>query len=175
MHDAEHVYRSRWFEDIPVGEFHVFGNHTFGEKEIIDFGLAYDPQPMHTDIDAARTDLHFGLVASGWHICAIWMRLMVTYMERYATGVRDGRRNGAGIGFQNMRWLKPVRPGHNLTYTYEIIEKPDKVIKEKWGIIRSRNEAYNQYGELVFSFEIDILAERRPATEVAKFQTNDSQ
>ena len=162
MTDSQMIYRTRWFEDIPVGEFHVFGNHTFGEKEIIDFGQAYAPQPMHTDPVKARDSLQGGLVASEWHVCAIWMRLMVTYMERYATGVRDGRRNGAGIGFQNMRWLKPVRPGHNLTYTYEIIEKPEKVLRNKWGIIRSRNEAFNQYGELAFSFEIDILAERNP-------------
>ena len=27
--------RSRWFEDIPVGEFHVFGSHTFSEMEIV--------------------------------------------------------------------------------------------------------------------------------------------
>ncbi len=165
MSQPQQFFRSRWFEDIPVGEFHVFGNHTFGEKEIIEFGKTYAPYPMHTDIEAARDSLHQGLVASGWHICAIWMKLMVTYMERYATGVRDGRRNGAGIGFRHMKWMLPVRPGHNLTYTYEIIEKPEKVIRNKWGIIRSRNEAYNQYGELVFSFEIDILAERKPATE----------
>lgn len=163
MTQPEQFFRTRWFEDIPVGEFHVFGNHTFGEKEIIDFGNAYAPYPVHTDMDAARDSLHQGLVASGWHVCAVWMKLMVTYMERYATGVRDGRRNGAGIGFRQMKWLLPVRPGHNLTYTYEIIEKPGKVIKGKWGIIRSRNEAYNQYGELAFTFEIDILAERNPA------------
>ena len=167
MPEQQQFFRSRWFEDIPVGEFHVFGNHTFGEKEIIEFGKKYAPQVMHTDPDAARDDLYKGLVASGWHICAIWMNLMVSYMERYATAVYDGRRNGAGIGFRKMKWIKPVRPGHNLTYTYEIIEKPEKVIRNKWGIIRSRNEAYNQYGELVFSFEIDILAERRPRTDSA--------
>jgi acyl dehydratase len=158
----EYIIRSRWFEDIPVGEFHVFGNHTFGEKEIIDFGKKYSPESYHIDPEAARDSIYKGLVASGWHVCAVWMKLMVRYMERYAMGVRDGRRNGAGIGFENMRWIKPVRPGHTLTYTYEIINKPDKVLKNKWGIIRSRNEAFNQYGELVLSFEIDILAERKP-------------
>ncbi|MBB6521435.1 MaoC/PaaZ C-terminal domain-containing protein [Pseudoteredinibacter isoporae] len=156
------VFRSRWFEDIPVGEFHVFGSHTFGEKEIIDFGKRYAPQPYHTDPEAALGTRYRGLVASGWHISAIWMKLMVTYMERYATGVRDGRRNGAGVGFQNMKWLKPVRPGHTLTYTYEITDKLEKIVRGQWGIIRSRNEAYNQYGELVFTFEIDILAELNP-------------
>jgi len=61
---------------------------------------------------------------------------------------------------QNLEWLEPVRPGHTITYTYEIIEKSDKVVRGKWGIIRSRNEAFNQYGNKVMSFEIDILAER---------------
>ncbi len=154
--------RSRWFEDIPVGEFHVFGTHTFGEKEIIDFGLKYDPRPMHVDPEAARDGYYRGLVASGWHLCAVWMRMMVVYMERYALGVRDGRRNGAGVGFHDMKWLEPVRPGHTLTFTYEIVDKLDAVVRNRWGVIRSRNEAINQYHELVFSFEIDILAELRP-------------
>tara|TARA_B100000674_G_C37080540_1_gene575708 strand:- start:219 stop:497 length:279 start_codon:yes stop_codon:yes gene_type:complete len=91
------------------------------------------------------------------------MRKMVDYMEAYAHGVHDGRRNGAGIGIRDLRWLHPVRPGHKLTYTYEIIEKPDKVLRNKWGIIRSRNEAVNQDGQVVMTFVIDILAERRPA------------
>jgi acyl dehydratase len=85
---------------------------------------------------------------------------MVDYMEVYAQGVNDGRRNGAGIAIQNLDWLEPVRPGHTLTYTYEIISKSDKIVRDRWGIIRSRNEAFNQYGNKVMSFEIDILAER---------------
>ena len=60
-----------------------------------------------------------------------------------------------------------ARPGHTLTYTYEIIEKPDRVIRDRWGIIRSRNEAFNQYNELVMSFTIDILAERNPDAQAA--------
>jgi len=163
--DKPHYIRSRWFEDLPVGEFHVFGSYTFSEKEIVEFGRKYAPQVYHTDPEGARETIYLGLIASGWHICAIWMRMMVDYMERFATGVQDGRRNGAGVGFQDLKWLKPVRPGHTLTFTYEIIEKDERVIRDRWGIIRSRNEAFNQYGELVFSFEIDILAERRPAQD----------
>ena len=53
-------------------------------------------------------------------------------------------------------------PGHTLTYTYEIIEKSEKVVRDRWGIIKSRNEAFNQYNEPVMSFTIDILAERNP-------------
>jgi len=165
MREVKTVQQRNFWEDLEVGKTLKTGAIGIDAADIIEFANAYAPHGMHTDAEFARNSLHKGLVASGWHICAVWMRLMVTYMERYATGVKDGRRNGAGIRFRNMKWIKPVRPGHNLTYTYEIIEKPDKVIRNKWDIIRSRNEAYNQYGELVFAFEIDILAERRPTTE----------
>lgn len=159
---AKPYIRSRWFEDIPVGEFHVFGSHTFSELEIIEFGEKYAPEIYHTDPVGALDTPHRGLIASGWHINAIWMRLMVEYMERFASGVQDGRRNGAGMGLQDLQWHRPVRPGHTLTFTYEIIEKPARIVRNKWGIIRSRNEAFNQYNELVMSFVIDILAELNP-------------
>lgn len=154
--------RSRWFEDIPVGEFHVFGSYTLSEQEMVDFGTAYAPQIYHTDPDAAMNTRYKGLIASNWHLCSIWMRLMVDYMEGYALGVEDGRRNGAGLGFQNLKVLKPVRPGHTLTFSHEIIEKSEKIVKNKWGIIKSRNEAFNHKGELAMSFIVDILAERNP-------------
>ena len=103
-----------------------------------------------------------GLIAAPWHVVTTWMRKMVDYMEVYAQGVNDGRRNGAGVAVSQLKWFEPVRPGHSITYTYEIIDKPERVIRGKWGIIRSRNEAFNQYGNKVVSFEIDILAERNP-------------
>ena len=154
--------RSRWFEDIPVGEFHVFGSYTFSEQEMIEYGELYAPQVYHTDPEAALDTRYRGLTASKWHVCAIWMRLMVDYMENYARGVEDGRRNGAGVRVENLELLVPVKAGHTLTFSHEIVEKPEKVIRDKWGIIRSRNEAFNHRGELALSFIIDILAERAP-------------
>lgn len=154
--------RSRWFEDIPVGEFHVFGSYTFSEQEMIEYGELYAPQVYHTDPEAALDTRYRGLTASKWHVCAIWMRLMVEYMENYARGVEDGRRNGAGVRVENLELRVPVKAGHTLTFSHEIIEKPDKVIRDKWGIIRSRNEAFNHRSDLVMSFVIDILAERAP-------------
>ena len=88
--------RDRWFEDLPVGEFHVFGSHTFSELEIVEFAEAFDPRPQSTDPVLARCNHRQGLVASPWLITAMWMRKMVDYMEVYAHGVNDGRRNGAG-------------------------------------------------------------------------------
>jgi acyl dehydratase len=159
---TDNFIRTRWFEDIPIGEFHVFGSHTFSEQEMIEFGTLYAPQIYHTDPEQALETRYRGLIASDWHICATWMRLMVNYMEKYALGVEDGRRNGAGLGFIGLKLLQPVRPGHTLTFSHEIIAKPDKIIREKWGIIRSRNEAINHRGEVVFRVLIDILAQRDP-------------
>ena len=146
------VLRSRWFEDIPIGEFHVFGSHTFSEQEIIDFGTLYAPQVHHIDPEAALDTRYRGIIASNWHLCAIWMRLLVNYMENYALGVEDGRRNGAGVGIKNFEVFIPVKSGHTLTFSHEIVEKPDKVVRKKWGIIRSRNEAINHRNELVMRF-----------------------
>lgn len=159
---ARPFIRSRWWEDIPVGEFHVLGSHTFSELEIVEFGRRYAPEIYHVDPVGARSTIHQGLVASGWQLTAVWMRLMVEYMERFASGVRDGRRNGAGMGLQDLEWFLPVRPGHTITFTYEITDKPAHVVRDRWGIIRSRNEAFNQYNERVMGFSIDILAERNP-------------
>lgn len=156
------VLRSRWWEDIPLGEFHVFGSYTFSEQEIIDFGVSYAPQIYHVDPEGALDTRYRGLIASNWHICSIWMRLMVDYMENYALGVEDGRRNGAGIALENLEIFVPVKSGHTLTFAHEIIAKPKKIIQKKWGIIRSRNEAFNHRNELVMRFFIDILAERQP-------------
>jgi len=156
------VLRSRWWEDIPVGEFHVFGSYTFSEQEIIDFGISYAPQVFHIDPEAALDTRYRGLIASNWHICSIWMRLMVDYMENYALGVEDGRRNGAGIGLEDLEIFIPVKSGHTLTFSHEIVAKPSKIIRKKWGIIRSRNEAFNHRNELVMRFFIDILAECQP-------------
>ena len=142
--------RSRWFEDIPLGEFHVFGSHTFSELEIIEFGRKYSPETYHTDPVAALDTPWRGLVAPGWQLTAMWMKMMVGYMESFARGVQD------------VEWFLPVRPGHTITYTYEVIDKPDRVIRDRWGIIKSRNEAFNQYNERVMRFTIDILAERNP-------------
>ncbi len=160
---AQNYIRNRWYEDIPLGEFHVFGSHTFSEKECIDFAQKYAPEYFHTSPEMAFDSPYRGLVVSEWHLVSIWMKLMVSYMERFSTGVRDGRRNGAGVKVMNMVWHYPVRPGHTLTYTYEIVEKIDSRVRDKWSILRSRNEAFNQNNELVFSFEVDILAERKPS------------
>ena len=65
---TDNFIRTRWFEDIPIGEFHVFGSHTFSEQEMIEFGTLYAPQIYHTDPEQALETRYRGLIASDWHI-----------------------------------------------------------------------------------------------------------
>ena len=106
----------KYFEDVRVGETAVLGSSTVSEAEILAFARKYDPQPFHTDPEAAKTSFFGGLIASGWHTCAIMMRISVEAMQRE-------RAAGAGSpGIDSCRWLKPVRPGDRLTLKREILE-----------------------------------------------------
>jgi acyl dehydratase len=134
----------RYFEDVRVGETDTLGSHTITEQEIIAFATKYDPQPFHTDPAAAKETIFGGLIASGWHTCAIMMRL----------SVEAGRRNQAvttgSPGVDSCRWLKPVRPGDTLTGRAEVLETWPARTKPI-GFVRSRVEMLNQRGEIVLS------------------------
>ena len=132
----------KYFEDVWVGEAGVLGSRTVSETEILAFARTYDPQPFHTDPEAAKASFFGGLIASGWHTCAIMMRMSVEAMQREEMA-------GAGSpGIDSCRWLKPVRPGDTLTLHREILEAwPSRT--KPIGFVRSRMEMRNQRGEVV--------------------------
>jgi acyl dehydratase len=138
-----------WFEDIIVGNKATLGTHTFTQDEIIAFGKKYDPQPFHVDPIAAKRSSYGGIIASGWHTVAIWMRLMIDFQKSLGGA---GMRGGVSPGFEDLRWIKPVRPGMTLTYSTETIEKVDLKSRPELGMIKSRNEARDEYGALYMSF-----------------------
>lgn len=158
-----------WFEDIEIGTRTELGAYTFSEEEIIRFATKYDPQPFHVDPVAAKAGPFGGLIASGWHTTATWMKLMVPAMRgRVEKPDEDGRTPAAGPspGFLDMKWPTPVRPGDTISYSTTVVEKLDMRSRPGWGILRSRNEGVNQKGELVLSFIGQALIERKtPARE----------
>src|SRR5215212_122334 len=96
------------FEDFPPGHFGTFGPRRVTREEIIAFAAEFDPQPMHLDDEAASRSMLKGLSGSGWHLCAIMMRMM---FDGYI-----GRTASLGSpGVNELRWLAPVRPGDDLT------------------------------------------------------------
>jgi acyl dehydratase len=149
------VGKLRYFEDFTEGDTVELGNFTYTESEIIDFARLYDPQPMHTDPEAARESIYGGLIASGWQTAT-------SYMRRLVDGViRDSASLGSP-GLENLRWLKPVRPGDALRARLTILEARPSNSRPDWGIVRSRGEVLNQKDEVVMSVEAVNFFGRRP-------------
>ncbi|MFT0891539.1 MaoC family dehydratase [Pseudochelatococcus sp. G4_1912] len=154
-----------WFEDIVVGDVANIGTHRFSADYIINYAKAFDPQPFHTDPEAARQSQFGGLCASGWQTGAVWMKLMIHYQVKQAyraakAGLQMGRL-GPSPGFRNLRWLRPVFADDVLTYRTKIIDTRTTASRPEWGIVSTLNTAENAKGEPVFSFEGAVFWERR--------------
>lgn len=147
----------RWFEDFHVGDVFEFGEYLMSEAEIIAFASQYDPQPFHTDPVAAKGSLYGGLIASGWHTASAVMRLMVDhYVPRNASL--------GSPGIDEMRWVKPVRPGDRLRLRITIRETTPSRSKPDRGVVRQSSEVLNQNGEVVMTMLGMGMYRRRPAT-----------
>lgn len=140
---AENDIPSRYLEDFQVGERWTSAPTVISEAEIIAFGLANDPQPMHTDPEAARSGPFGGLVASGWQIAALSMRLFVQ-----AGGY--GKTPVVGMGIDELRWRKAVRPGDTLTVERELVDIARAESGDK-GTLHTRVSVRNQFNEIVMS------------------------
>jgi acyl dehydratase len=154
-----------FLEEFSPGQRTILGNHRFTADEIIAFAREHDPQPFHIDPEAARQSHFGGLVASGWHTAAIWMRLNVEYMQELAAvRLKKGEpmgRLGPSPGFANMRWTKPVRPGDMLTYGVEVVGTRLSERRPGWGVLQHRGFATNQENEEIFSFSGAVFVESR--------------
>lgn len=146
----------RFFEDYPPGAVFTAGSMPVSEAEIVEFARKYDPQTMHTDPDKAAEGRFGGLIASGWHSCAVMMRL---FAEHYLSTVASL----GSPGVDELRWLKPVRPGDTLRVEMEVTESRPSQSKPDRGIVRGAYRYVNQNGEAVLTFNSMHLLKRRPA------------
>jgi acyl dehydratase len=150
------------FEDFTLGQKFFEGTYRVSKDEILEF----DPQPHHLDDEAGKHSMLGGLSASGWHTAAIWMKLAIAERDRAKASGDPLMRSGVSPGFEDMRWLKPVRPGTTLHYTSETIEKVELRSRPELGLVKTRNEAWDEKGELVFSFVGKGFVRRNPAAKV---------
>jgi len=135
-----------YWEDFKPGNTLEIGSHTFTEEEIIAFARQFDPQIFHIDPAAAKNSFFGGLIASGWHTCAVAMRLSVDkYVARSASL--------GSPGLDNIRWLAPVRAGDTISYRRKITAARASESKPGVGLVHSRWEASNQRGESVMTME----------------------
>jgi acyl dehydratase len=153
----EKKFRYYW-EDFKVGERIAVGTVGVDRDEIIEFASRYDPQPFHVDEEAAKQSIYGGLIASGWHSCALIMRLICdSYMLEAASL--------GSPGVENVRWPKPVRPGDTLTAYRTTEESRESRSRPEAGIVKTLWEVENQNGELVMTMSgINLFLRRNPGT-----------
>jgi len=145
------------FNAVSIDDRFKFGAHRFTAEEIKRFAGLYDPQPFHTDEEAARNTLFGALCASGWHTSAVMMRLMVDYFRRAAVDAQARGEPappalGPSPGFDNLRWMRPVFVGDEISFTGRITDKRLSQSRPGWGIVSMDVVGTNQKGEAVFSY-----------------------
>ncbi len=135
-----------YFEDIEIGATSRFGRYAVTREEVVEFATRYDPQPFHLDDDAAAKTYFGRIAASGWHVCAMTMRMLVEHMHEEA-------RAGLGSpGVDEVRWRRPVYPGDTLRVETEILDKTPSRSRPEMGSYRTRVTVYNQDDVAVMSF-----------------------
>jgi acyl dehydratase len=146
------------FEDFEPGQVYELGSRTVTEAEILEFARQFDPQPFHLDPEAAKESVFGGLIASGWHTGAIWMRL-------YVDAMLGGAASRGSPGVEELRWLEPVRPGDTLTGSLTVLDVTPSATRSDRGTVRIRGERTNQDGVTVLRMTSRGHFGRRAAAE----------
>ncbi len=141
-------------EDFVVGETRQSADkYRVTEEEIMEVGRRWDPQPFHTDRDAAEKSIFGGLTACSVHLFAM-VSWLGNHMEQRTAGV-------SGLGWNNIRMHAPVRPGDEVSLKSRCLESRPSKSRPEVGIVTLENELFNQKGELVYAAECSLLVERR--------------
>ena len=146
----------RHFEDFRPGDVIELGSRTITKEAIIAFAKEFDPQVFHVDEEAAKQTIYGGLLARGWHTGSLLMRLL-------CDGLLARTASLGSPGIDELRWLKPVRPGDTLAGRMTVIESIPSRSKPDRGMVRSLMELRNQHGEVVLTVKGLSLLGRRPA------------
>ena len=157
-----------YWEDLAAGSVRDLGTVTLSAEEIKDFAGKFDPQPFHLDEEAGRQSLFGGLCASGWHTCAMAMRLTVDGMLKHSASL-------GSPGLESLKWLKPVYPGDVLSLRHTILDSRGLRKRPDTGMVRSRWEMFNQKGEKVLEMEGYGFFRRRQAATEAELARMDAQ
>ena len=154
-HTTDHILY--YWEDLLPGSERDLGTITPTREEIIAFASQFDPQPFHLDDVAAKASVFGSLCASGWHTCAMAMRLMVTNFLSQTSSL-------GSPGLENIRWTKPVYPGDTLRLQSSVLEIKPMGRRPDVGMTRNLWEMFNQHGDLVLRMEgWGMFRRRHPA------------
>jgi acyl dehydratase len=134
------------YDDFVEGGSVDLGSKLVTAEEIVEFASEFDPQPMHLDEDAGKASILGGLSASGWHTCAMFMRMMCDAF------LLDSTSQGAP-GIDYVRWKRPVLAGDTLTGKTTVLAKRLSKSRPTLGFVTCRHELFNQKGEQVLELE----------------------
>lgn len=146
----------RYFEDYAVGKEVNFGRYEVTAEEIIEFASKYDPQPFHTDPDAAKQSMFGVLCASGWHTCAMSMRMLVDWIKE------NGSAGEGSPGVEQIRWLRPVVPGDVLSMRVKVIDARPSGSRPGYGIVTFDQKTLDASGTPVMSMISTVFFQQRP-------------
>lgn len=149
------------FEDLEVGSRQEAGAHTFDVGDIVEFANCFDPQPFHIDESAAKASPFGGLIASGWHTCSVLMGLCVRNMLSGSTSM-------GSPGIDEIRWIKPVRPGDTIRLFVSILDKRVSASRPDRGVVSLLWEGVNQAGETAVTVRSKVIFGLRDAEQVAR-------
>ncbi|WP_186387211.1 MULTISPECIES: MaoC family dehydratase [unclassified Stappia] len=148
----------RSFEDFEPGETIALGSKTVTREEIIAFAAEFDPQPFHLDDAAGEASLLGGLAASGWHTIAMLMRLLCDNLLLNSSGK-------GSPGVEEVRWMRPVRPGDVLTASAEVISSRVLNSRPDLGMVDFLFTVTDQTGTPVMTQRNKILFGRREVSQ----------
>jgi len=145
-----------YFEDFSPGWTAEYGPRRVTREEMIGFAAQFDPQPMHLDEEAARHTMLGGLAASGWHTCSVMMKMI-------ADGVLLDSASMGAPGIEEVKWLKPVRPGDSLTVRGSVLSTRASQSKPDRGFVGFFWEVFNDRGEKVMTLTCPQMMLKRHA------------
>jgi acyl dehydratase len=146
--------RTHHWEDFKTGDVAVYGPKLVTREEIIAFAAEFDPQPMHMDEAAAAATLLGGLAGSGWHSCALMMRMM-------ADGFLLDSTSMGSPGVEEVRWLRPLRPDTQVRLRVTVLDTRSSKSRPDMGLTRMRYELIDGAEETITSMTSTMMLGRR--------------
>jgi acyl dehydratase len=150
-----------YWEDLEIGSTRELGSVSPTREQILDFARQFDPQPFHLDDAAAEASVFGKLCASGWHTCAMAMRLMVDNFLSDAAAL-------GSPGLESLKWTQPVFPGDVLTLRHRVVDRRAMNSRPDVGLVRTVWEMHNQHGVQVLHMEGWGMFRRRTPADTPK-------
>ena len=128
------------------------------EADIIRFARRFDPQPQHLSARSAQDTLFGELVAPGWYTLSA-----LTGMAVRARMLRPPDDYQLGLSINDLRFLKPIRPGETLGLEIEITATRPSESRPGWSIVEQHWQGVNGDGEVVVELRPTVMMRNRPA------------